>query len=171
MKQALLFTIAVALCVNCFAQRKPVNKKDTSSGSQLVMSIEHNGEKKEIKYSQFQTYDGNSLLNADGKFTLFYGASNAKDSESFAFQGWIPSAQSGIFQIGGDEAKAGFNVMTTAFPNISMLIAQSGKIEITAMPLYGGFVVGTFEGVCETVTNEGSVEKYAVSGSFKLVRR
>lgn len=170
MKQILLlFIIATALTINCFAQKKTVPKKDESSGSQLVMTIEHNGEKTEIKYSQFITADGTASPEgaANGRFLLFYGASNPKDDKNFMFQGWIPKPEKGTFEIGGG---ASFNVMTSLFPNVPLFGAKSGTIEITAMPPKGGFVEGTFSGACENVKDDGTIEKYNISGSFKLKR-
>ena len=173
MKQIiLLLTIAIAFTTNGFGQKKtvkPVKKTTVVVGSQFFMTIEHNGEKTEIRNTQFQTADGMTYAEGaqNGRTILFYGASNNKDDKNFTFQSWIATPAIGTYNIGD---KAGFSLMTSLFSNVPIFLPKSGTITITAMPLKGGFVEGTFEIVCENVTDAGKIEIYNVSGSFKLKR-
>ncbi len=174
MKIITFFFILIALAgvspAQKAGQKAPAKKPEVVIGSQLVMTIEHNGSKTEVKYSQFKTADGNATLDPSGKLVLFYGASNDKDDKSFSFQGWTSTEGKGTFPIGGTNARTtGLSIMTTEFPDV-MFIAKSGSFEITAAPLAGGFVEGTFSVACEVLTSEGNVETYNIIGSFKLKR-
>ena len=182
MKKFLWLMFIISLSVTCFAQKKTGAKSGAKkpppttakSGpiddTQMVMTIEHNGEKTEIKFSQFQTHGGGTIPDASNpnRLGLFYGASNNKDDKNFSFQGFIP-IEKGTFQI-GNGGNAGFTLMTSLFSNVPMFMAKSGTYEITAMPLKGGFVEGIFSVICENVTNEGKIEIYNISGSFKILR-
>lgn len=164
------FIILSGLSIDCWAQKKTVS---TGSGSQFVITIEHNGQKKEVRYTQFQTADGNAMAEGvqNGRLLLFYGASNSKDEKSFSFQGWIPKPEKGVYELGEEsESGAGFNFRTTEFNDVPMFLPKSGSMEITAVPQKGGFVEGTFSIVCENVKDDGSTEIYNISGSFKLKR-
>ena len=174
MKQIYLLTIITLIfTTQILAQKKPVEKADTSSGSWFSMTIEHNGTKTEVKSTQFQTADGNAMSEGaqNGRLLFFYGASNNKDEKSFSFQGWIPKPEKGVYEFGEEsESGAGFNVRTTAFNDVPMFMPKSGSMEITNVPLKGGFVEGKFSVVCENVKDDGSTEIYNISGSFRLKR-
>ena len=73
------------------------------------------------------------------------------------------------FGDGGDGAS--FSVRTTAFNDVPIFMARSGSYEITAVPLKGGLVEGTFTAICDNVKDDGTTETYTFSGSFKLPRR
>lgn len=167
----LILTITILFTSTLFAQKKTAPKKDSgSSGSQFEMTIEHNGEKTEIKYSQFQSADGNAVAEGsqNGRIMFFYGASNNNDDKSFSFNAMIPAAEKGVYKIGDDGVS--FNLMSSQFSNVPMFLPKEGQIEVTAIPQAGGFVEGTFTVVCQNVKDDGSIETYNVSGSFKLKR-
>jgi hypothetical protein len=160
----------ISLSLTCFAQKKTTPKKENDSGSQFEMTIEHNGEKKEIKYTQFQSADGNATAEGsqNKRVMFFYGASNNNDNKNFSFNAMIPTAEKGVYKI-GDEGVS-FNLTASEFSNVPMFLPKNGQIEITAMPLKGGFVEGTFSVECQNVKDDGTIETYNVSGSFKLKR-
>jgi len=165
------FTMTLFLFSFGFAQKAKPKKPSAGSGSTFEMTIEHNGQKTEIKWTQFVTADGNAV-NADrGRVMLFYGASNTKVEKNFSFNGWVPIGQTGTFTM-GDGPEAGFSLMTSIFSNVPIFMPETGgTIEITNNPTQGGFVVGTFHGTCKAITDAGSIEEYTVSGSFSLARR
>ena len=163
--------ICVALAQAAFGQKGAAKKPTATSGSIFEMTIEHNGQKTEIKSTQFQTADGMAVNADQGRVTLFYGASNNNNDKSFSFNGWVPIGQTGIFKLGDDNDR-GFSVVTSVIPNVPMFIPEKcGTIEITNNPTKGGFVVGTFRSNCKVVTDAGTLEDYTISGSFKLARR
>jgi len=163
-------TIALALTISGFAQKKPVKKAAASSGSNFEVTIEHNGQKTEIKWTQFVTADGTAVNADQGRVMLFFGGSNTKDEKNVAFNGWVPIGQTGTFSTGAGPG-AGFSVMTSIFSNVPIFgPGKDGVIEITNNPTHGGFVTGTFRGTCDVMTSSGEVEKYTVSGSFTLKR-
>ncbi len=146
--------------------------KSAGSGAMFMMTIEHNGQKTDVSGLQFQSADGNAMNEgaANGRLLFFFGASNSKDEKSFSFQGFIPKAEKGVFKLGDEGDGAGFNIRTTAYNDVPMFMATSGSYEITAVPLKGGFVEGTFNAVCENVKDDGTTETYTFSGRFKLPR-
>ncbi|MBS1796878.1 MAG: hypothetical protein JSS81_23835 [Acidobacteria bacterium] len=164
----LLLTFAAVFSVNAFSQKQPPPKPDASE-SRFAITIEHDGQKTEIVNTQFQTADGNASAEGaqNGRILLFYGASNDKDEKSFSFQGWVPRPEKGVFT---NENGAGLNFMTSLFSNVPMFIPKTMTVEITAMPLRGGYVEGTFTAVCDNVRDDGSVETYNLSGSFRVKR-
>lgn len=164
-----IFTFA-ALAVS--AQRKPVAKPDTSSGSTMDIVVTHNGTKTEIKSTVFSSHDGYALKQPDGKLMLFYGASNSVNDESFSFSGSVSGTTVGIYPMGGENSKASWSLTATAIKGATMLLPQEGgAVEITSAPSMSGFLVGTFHAKCQAVMESGTVEEFDVSGSFKLIRR
>ena len=180
----IVFAIIIGLCASGFAQRKPApktskqttpstnseNKSGTIDDTMFFITVEHNGEKTELKYTQFENHAGNATLeDGKGRMNFFYGAGNSvKNDEDFEFIGMIPAAAKGTYQFGTTGTMLSFKA--DKFPNVPMFLCKSGTYEITAMPLVGGFVDGTFSAACENVTNDGKIENYNLSGSFKLLR-
>jgi hypothetical protein len=179
-----LFAIIIGLSINSFAQRKPApkptkqtqptNSSENKSGAiddtMFFITVEHNGEKTELKYTQFENHAGNATPDGGkGRMGFFYGAGNSvKNDDDFEFVGMIPAAAKGTYQFGTDGVM--FYFKADEFPNVPMFLCKSGSYEITAMPLAGGFVEGTFSAACKNITNDGEVENYNLSGSFKLLR-
>ncbi|MFT3746075.1 MAG: hypothetical protein QM785_17525 [Pyrinomonadaceae bacterium] len=171
MKILLFFVMIAGLVFSANAQpKKAASKAGPVDETTFFATIEHNGEKTEIKYSQFITHGGTTIPDGSspGRMLLTYGASNNKDDKSFSFQGQIPASAKGSYPIGSGAA---FNLMTTAFPNVPMFMASSGSYEIGATPLKGGFVDGTFSVVCKNVDKDGNEDVYNISGSFHLLRQ
>jgi hypothetical protein len=180
----LLFVTITALCTISFAQRKtapkptkqtnPSTKSENKSGAiddtMFFITVEHNGEKTELKYTQFEEHGGTATLETGkGRIIFFYGASNSvKNDKDFEFVGMISAAAKGTYQFGTTGTM--FSFKADEFPNVPMFMCKSGNYEITAMPLAGGFVEGRFSAACENVTNDGEVENYNLRGSFKLLR-
>ncbi|HMT08413.1 MAG TPA: hypothetical protein PKA82_10445 [Pyrinomonadaceae bacterium] len=173
MYKTLLFLVTTLIFATAAFGQKTTTPKAAGSGAFFSMTIEHNGQKTDVSGLQFQTADGNAMNEGDANSRLmfFFGASNNKDEKSFSFQGFIPTAAKGTYQLGDEGDGAGFNIRTTAFNNVPMFMAKSGSYEVTAVPLKGGFVEGTFNAVCENVKDDGSTETYTFTGKFKLPRR
>ncbi len=167
MKQIiLLLTFAALLATVCIAQ-KP--KPTTRSGSSFDVIIEKDGTKTEIKSSQFQSADGTAVVAEKGRLSLTFGASNDINDKNISFSGWVPSGATGTFTSG--DGSAGFSFLTSIMSNVPIFTPEKGAtFEITSAPTMGGFVVGTFSGVCKNITDGGTIETYNVSGSFKLAR-
>lgn len=171
MRSFLLAMILLVLTATIGLGQKPV-RKDSTSGSQFDVTVELNGRKTEIKYLQFESADGMAYSEgaANGRLVLQYGASNSKDEKNFAMMSWIARPEKGEFAL-GDSNGASFTFTTSLFSDVPMFIGKEGTIKITAMPQAGGFVEGTFVADCDNVKDDGSVETYHLTGSFKLVRR
>jgi hypothetical protein len=137
----------------------------------FFMTIEHNGQKTDVKYTQFKSHGGTTIPDGGDshRLLLTYGASNDSDEKSFSFQGMIPAAVKGTYPMPNDGTS--FTLMTSLFPNVPIFMVKSGTYEITAVPQKGGFVEGTFSVVCDNVKDDGSVETYTINGSFKLLRQ
>lgn len=164
-------TLALAITSPGFAQKTPVKKPSATSGSSFEMSIEHNGQRTDIRSTQFQSADGNAFAADQGRVTLFFGASNDKDDKNLTFNGWVPAGQTGTFTL-GESSSVGFSAMTSLFSNVPLFMPErGGTVEITNNPMKGGFVTGTFSAHCKVVTEAGTVEDYTIIGSFKLSRR
>lgn len=170
-KLLVILVITIALSLSGLAQKKPASKTGPIDETTYSMTIEHNGEKTEVKHSQFKTHGGTSAPDGSvpNRLLFMYGASNDIDDKSFSFNGWIPATAKGTYTVGN--GGAGFSLMTTAFPDVPIFLVKSGSYEITAVPLKGGFVEGTFSMICENITNEGKVETYNISGAFKVLRQ
>ena len=168
MRILLFLTLLLGLAAIANAQpKKTAPKTGPVDEATFFATIEHNGEKTEIKHTQFVTHGGTTIP-AGNLLMLSYGASNNKDDKNFAFQGQIPSAAKGTYPIGSG---ASFNLSTTSFPNIPLFMAESGSYEIGAVPLKGGFVQGTFSVVCKNVDKDGNEDVYNISGSFRILRQ
>lgn len=152
--------------------KKTSDKNNENGGSTFFITIEHNGEKTELAYTQFENHDGNAMLENEksDRMTFFYGAGNDRaNDESFMFNGMIPTAAKGNYLLGTNGVMFGF--MSTKFPNVPMFICQSGNYDIITMPLRGAFLEGNFTAQCTgEIRDDGSSEKYTLSGKFKLLR-
>jgi hypothetical protein len=169
-KIILLLVLAAFICIPAFAQKAKPKTKSVGSGSTFEMTIERDGQKTEIKWTQFQSADGNAVNADKGRVNLFYGASNSNDEKSFMFNGWVPAGETGTFTIGSGPS-VGFSAQTSLLSNVPIFMPdKGGTVTIDANPTQGGFVTGTFQGVCKNVTDAGTVEEYKISGSFKLAR-
>lgn len=173
MRASIIAIILAVAAGSAFAQRPENAKKaDAASGSYMEMTVVSGGQRTDIKSTQYQTHDGYILKNPDGKFMLFFGAGSKGDGPSFTFTGQLDKGEVGTYKIGGENTTNGFNLMATVLQGNTLLMPQEdGEIIISAFPLPGGFVTGTFHGICQTVTDDGEVKKLDVSGSFRLIRR
>ena len=173
MRTIAVLAITLLAALGVFGQKTGPGKAPAGSGALFTMTIEHNGQKVDLSGSQFQSADGNAMNEgaSNGRLLLFYGASNSKDEKGFSFQGFIPRAEKGSYQFGDGGDGASFSVRTTAFNDVPIFMARSGSYEITAVPLKGGLVEGTFTAVFDNVKDDGTTESYTFSGSFKLPRR
>ncbi len=168
-----------APCVPPFSGEAGQTGKRTAGGDKggaidqttFFMTIEHNGRKTDVKYTQFKSHGGTTIPDGGNshRLLLTYGASNDTDDKNFSFQGMIPVAEKGTYTIPSDGTT--FTLMTSLFPDVPIFLVRSGTYEITAVPQKGGFVEGTFSVVCDNVKDDGSVETYTINGSFKLLRQ
>lgn len=172
--RALLSFLALFLffTVDASAQKAVKPKGDASSGSTMELTIIREGQKTEIRSTQYETHDGYLLKNPNGEFMIFFGAGSSGDGPSFTLTGQLKGDKPGTFAIGGENAKAGFNLQASVLKGTTMLAPEdNGEIIITSFPLAGGYVTGTLHALCQTVTEDGNVQKYDVSGTFRLIRR
>lgn len=139
-------------------------------GTFFLIEILHNGEKTELANTQFEEGAGNASVEPSGRMNFFYGAGNSvKNDDDFMFTGMISAAEKGSFALG--TSGVSFSFKADKFPNVLIFLCKSGSYDITAMPLAGGFVEGTFTANCiGEVHDDGSLEKYSMSGRFKLLR-
>lgn len=147
-------------------------KNSEGDGSMFFITIEHNGEKTEIAYTQYETYGGQAMLENEksNRLTFFYGASNSvKNDEDFMFMGMIARPEKGSYPFGKDVT---FSFKSDKFPNVPIFGCEAGSYEIEAVPLKGGFVVGSFtaQQCSGEMREDGTSEKYSMSGRFKLMR-
>lgn len=152
---------------------QPKNKTPKNSegdGTTFFVEIVHNGEKTELAYSQFEEHGGNATPGGGSRLLFFYGAGNSTmNDDDFMFTGMIPTAAKGTYAFG--TAGVMFSFKADKFPNVPIFLCDSGSYDILAMPLSGGFVEGTFTANCVgEVHDDGSSEKYTMSGKFKLLR-
>jgi len=172
--KTLLFTALLLLTFSAVSDAQKVNKgkPDTSSGSSMDLTIAREGQKTEIRSTQYSTHDGYIMKNPGGDFMIFFGASSSGDGPSFSLTGQLKGDKPGTYAIGGEDSKAGFNLQASILKGTTMLMPQeNGEIVITSFPLAGGFVTGSLHATCQTVTEAGTVETYDVSGTFRLIRR
>lgn len=157
----------------------PARNISGPEASVITISAEHNGEKTEIRNTQFETWGGTAVPNGTGtSLILNYGASNSrKNNESFSWMFTIPKAEKGVYTVNerqGNGPGTSLQFMTSAFPSIPLFICKSGSITIEDCPLPGGFVKGTFNVVLTGgVTTDGQLDEslYTVSGSFSILRQ
>lgn len=150
--------------------KKQTPKPTDYLGTFFFITIIHNGEKTELANTQFEEGGGNATVEPSGRMDFFYGAGNSvKNDDDFAFTGMIPTAAKGTY-LGGTPGVS-LTFKADKFPNVPIFLCESGGYEITAMPLTGGFVEGTFTANCiGEIHDDGSSEKYTMSGRFKLLR-
>ncbi len=167
----LVFVLMLITAISCLAQKQPARPSAPSlSNGQFDITIEHNGDKTEIKSTQFQNADGFFLDNENGLLSISFRADNDKDEKKISITGRLPKAVAGTYPLGVGEGTALFNIESSEFPKVPLFFAKSGSIEISSMPLAGGFIAGSFKEICENGTDDGRMETYTVSGSFKFRR-
>lgn len=167
------FVIMTAFAFSsAFAQKS--HKVDPLDATSFFITIERNGEKTELKSTQFENHDGIAFTNDSdhGKMTMSSRAGNEKiNEENFAFTGSLMNDAKGSFKLGQADGTV-FTFMTTKFSYIPQFLCTTGAYDITAMPLKGGYVEGTFSANCDAASADGSqLEHYTLSGSFKLLRQ
>ena len=167
----LVFVLTLVTAISCMAQKHPVKPPAPStSDGQFDITIEGGGNKTEIKSTQFQNADGFFLDNENGLLTIAFRADNDKDEKKISITGRLPKAVAGTYPLGIGEGTALFNIESSEFPKVPLFFAKSGSIEISSMPLAGGLIAGSFKEICENGTDDGRMETYTVSGSFKFRR-
>jgi hypothetical protein len=171
-KVFVLFAIVIVLGSSVFAQKKTTPEEiDPLAATMFFITIEHNGEKMELKHTQFENWAGQAATNdsAHGLMTIFFRAGNdKKNDDMFSFEGSLGNDAKGTFPLEVNQTH--FRFGATQLPNHPELLCQSGAYQITAMPLKGGYVEGTFTVACKDA-NKGEADGiYNLSGSFKLLR-
>ncbi len=168
---ALVFVLMLITALSCLAQKQKVPPPAPSFvNGEFDITIEHNGNKTEIKSTQFQNSAGFFLDNESGLLTIGFRADNDKDERKISINGRLPRAAAGTYPLGIGEGTALFNIETSEFPK-ALFYAKSGSIDISNMPLAGGVINGTFNEICEVGTDDSDkLETYTVSGTFKFRR-
>ena len=104
----------------------------------------------------------------NGKLTIFYAAGNEKNDDRLSVSGVITAAEKKAFPF--DDNSAHLSIMISNYPEVPAFELSGGNITITAMPLKGGLVKGTFTGSGFTVDNAGQKTDYTLTGDFSLTR-
>ncbi|MGI8786219.1 MAG: hypothetical protein ACR2HG_00470 [Pyrinomonadaceae bacterium] len=169
-KLLVLFAVSIALGGSIFAQKKASKEIDYLAPTMFFITIEHNGEKMDIKSTQFENWGGTAATNdsAHGLMSLGFRAGNdKKNDDNFSFEGSIGNDEKGTFPLEVNQTH--FTFMATKLP--PELLCQNGTYQITAMGLKFGYVEGTFSANCKAPSSDGEkFEDYNLSGSFKLWR-
>jgi len=104
----------------------------------------------------------------NGKLTIFYAAGNEKNDDRLSVSGVITAAEKKAFPF--DDNSSHLSIMISNYPEVPAFELSGGNITITAMPLKGGLVKGTFTGSGFTVDNAGQKTDYTLTGDFSLTR-
>jgi hypothetical protein len=169
MKLKVITTLLILITVAAVAQKRPAKKATPLvSAAMFHMVVDYKG-KKEFFSSQYQNHDGMLYPpSSNGKSTVFFTAANDKNDDRFSVSGALTAAEKKTFRF--DDFSAGLSIMISNYPEVSTFLLQQGDITITAMPLKGGLVRGTFTGSGYTVDNAGQKTDYTITGDFSLTR-
>ncbi|WP_295795567.1 hypothetical protein [Mucilaginibacter sp.] len=159
----MLFTVAAV------AQRRAGKKSaPIVSGATFHVVVEYKG-RKEFFSTQYKNHDGMLYpVDNNGKLTIFYAADNDKGDDRISASGVITAAEQRAFTF--DDNSAHLSIMISNYPEVPAFILSGGNITITAMPLKGFLVRGTFSGSGVNVDNAGVQTPYTLTGDFSLTR-
>jgi uncharacterized protein YdeI (BOF family) len=169
MKTKVITILLMLFSVAAIAQRR-AGKKSTPivSGATFHVVVDYKGHK-EFFSTQYQNHDGMLYpVDQNGKLTIFYAADNDKGDDRLSVSGVITAAEKKAFPF--DDNSAHLSIMISNYPEVPAFELSGGNITITAMPLKGGLVKGTFTGSGFTVDNSGQKVDYTLTGDFSLTR-
>ncbi len=173
-KSFVLLVIIAAACSAGYSQKAGKAAAAVGDGSMFAITIAHNGEKVELTSTQFEDYSGIAFTNdaSHGKMTLTArGGNEKKNDDQYSFSGSLANDAKGPFELGKADG-TNFAFMTSKFPAVPQFNCSTGAYDITAMPLKGGFVQGTFSANCDAPSPDGErLDHYTLTGSFKLLRQ
>lgn len=169
MKTKVITLLLLLFAVAAVAQRRPGKKPaPIVSGATFHVVVEYKG-RKEFFSTQYENHDGMLYpVDKNGKLTIFYAAGNEKNDDRLSVSGVITAAEKKVFPF--DDNSAHLSLMISNYPEVPAFELTGGNITITAMPLKGGLVRGTFTGSGFTVDNAGQKVDYSLSGDFSLTR-
>ena len=174
MKKTYFSLVIIAAALTTAYSQKTAKTAAVGDGTFFSITIEHNGEKVELQSTQYEGYWGIASTDdsSHGKMRLQARAGNEKKNDDrYEFVGSIANDAKGSFEFRKDDGTNPPSFTTTKFPTISPFVCQTGAYDITAMPLKGGFVQGTFTANCEAPSPDGDrLDHYSLTGSFKLLR-
>lgn len=169
MKLKVITILLMFITVAAVAQRRSGKKPaPIVSGSTFHVVVDYKGHK-EFFSTQYHDHDGMLYpVDPNGKLTIFYAAGNEKNDDRISVSGAITAAEKKTFPF--DDNSAGLSIMISNYPEVPAFILKGGNITITAMPLKGGLVRGTFTGSGFTIDNAGQKVDYTLTGDFSLTR-
>jgi uncharacterized protein YdeI (BOF family) len=169
MKVSIITTLFILVAVAAIAQKRPSKKSaPIVSGASFHVVVDYKGHK-EFFSTQYENHDG--LLYpaaANGKLPIYYAAGNDKNEDRISVSGVITAAEKKTFTF--DDNSAHLSIMISNYPDVPAFELMSGSLTITAMPLKGGLVRGTFTGSGFTVNDAGEKTDYTLTGDFSLTR-
>jgi len=169
MKTKVITILLMLFSVAAIAQRR-AGKKSTPivSGATFHVVVDYKG-RKEFFSTQYKNHDGMLYpVDQNGKLTIFYAADNDKGDDRLSVSGVITAAEKKAFPF--DDNSAHLSIMISNYPEVPAFELTGGNITITAMPLKGGLVRGTFTGSGFTVNDAGQKVDYTLTGDFSLTR-
>ena len=169
MKRQFINILLLLITVAAVAQKRPAKKlAPIVSAAMFHVVVEYKG-RKEFFSTQYQNHDGMLYpVDANGKLTIFFAADNDKSDDRLSVSGVITSAEQRSFSF--DDNSAHLSIMLSNYPEVPAFILKDGDITITAMPLKGAQVRGTFTGSGFTVDDAGQRVDYTLTGDFSLTR-
>jgi uncharacterized protein YdeI (BOF family) len=169
MKAKVITIVLLLISVSAIAQKRAAKKSSPIvSGAMFHVVVEYKG-RKEFFSTQYQNHDGMLYpVDNNGRLTIFYAADNDKSEDRMSVSGVITAAEQRAFNFNDNSAH--LSVMISNYPEIPAFILTSGSINITAMPLKGGLVRGTFTGSGSFVDQAGVKTDYTLTGDFSLNR-
>jgi len=169
MKAKVITIVLLLISVAAIAQKRAAKKSSPMvSGATFHVVVEYKG-RKEFFSTQYQNHDGMLYpVDNNGKLTIFYAADNDKSEDRISVSGVITAAEQRAFSF--DDNSAHLSIMLSNYPEVPAFELSSGSINITAMPLKGGLVRGTFTGSGSVVNDAGQKTDYTLTGDFSLTR-
>ncbi|MCR8561665.1 hypothetical protein KXD93_28680 [Mucilaginibacter sp. BJC16-A38] len=169
MKRQFITTLLVLITVAAIAQKRSAKKPaPIVSDAKFHVVVDYKGHK-EFFSTQYQNHDGMLYpVDNNGKLTIFFAADNDKTDDRLSVSGVITAAEQRSFSF--DDNSAHLSIMLSNYPDVPAFELSGGNITITAMPLKGGQVRGTFTGSGFTVDNNGQRVDYSLTGDFSLTR-
>ncbi|MEO6630164.1 MAG: hypothetical protein ABIN13_00540 [Mucilaginibacter sp.] len=168
MRTKVITILLMLFAVAAIAQRRQKKSTPYVTAAMFHMVVDYKG-KKEFFSTQYQNHDGMLYpVDNNGKLSVFFTTGNDKNDDRFSVSGAITAAEKKTFSF--DDHSANMSIMISNYPDVPTFVLMSGSLTITAMPLKGGLVKGTFTGTGFTVDNAGQRQDYTLTGDFSLTR-
>lgn len=169
MRVNIITSLFMLIAVAAIAQKRQTKKPaPIVAGATFHVIVDYKGHK-EFFSTQYQNHDGLLYpVDQNGKRTIYYAADNDKSDDRISVSGVITAPEKKTFAF--DDNSAHLSIMISSYPEIPAFELSSGSITITAMPLKGGLVRGTFMGAGSFVNDAGEKTDYTLTGDFSLTR-